>query len=234
MGFDPFYTSKESLETSIVDLEQTVADYRRLQNHDTSTAQWQLGMIEHRYNEAIQLKNLLDQSCKKAAEDPARFGITPEELRSRQAYIERAAQRLKMVHQQMDQSKPKETATKGGITMTREERIRRAGEERNAQFIDREMQNQQAMIQRQDQDLDDVGEQVQKIKMVAGMIGDELHDATQREAEIGNHMDRTQTKIDDTVAKMKEFLKKKSTWLWIGCAILTVILLVMIVWAFFI
>ena len=98
MGFDPFYTSKESLETSIVDLEQTVADYRRLQNHDTSTAQWQLGMIEHRYNEAIQLKNLLDQSCKKAAEDPARFGITPEELRSRQAYIERAAQRLKMVH----------------------------------------------------------------------------------------------------------------------------------------
>ena len=233
MAADPFYSSKDVLEQKVSDLEQTVADYRRLQNPDAATAQWQADMIEMNYTEARDLMNVLNQACRKAAEDPARFGLTEGDVRSRQAFVDRMAQRLKMINQQMEQvTKPAKAAK--AAALSREEKMRRAGQENNERFIHREMQHQQAMLQEQDLQLDEVDEQVGKIKLIAGAINNELRDAEKRERELDQNMDRTQTKLDDAVAKMKEFLKKKSTWLWIGCAVLTIILLVMIVWAFFI
>jgi t-SNARE complex subunit (syntaxin) len=87
-------------------------------------------------------------------------------------------------------------------------------------------------MRREDVHLDYVAETTGELRVIANQIGDELEADSRRLADMDIKMDKRQSELDNTIAKMKKFLKQKSTWLCIGCIVLTIIVIVMIVWVF--
>jgi hypothetical protein len=226
-SFDPFPSSREQLSKNISDLELEVQEWRQLRSTNSSSTSWNRGIIQNHYDEAMQLKSVLEGTCRRVALDPSRFNVSPEELASRPAFIEQAGTRLKNISIQLSAPADEPTASKATAP---QDRRKAAGREDNQRFIDSEMGQQQEMIERQDVDLDEVVTITARTKTVATVIGDELKDSTARLEEIDVKMDRVQTQLDTVIARMRDFLKKGSTWLWVGCIILTVIAIVLLVW----
>jgi hypothetical protein len=90
---------------------------------------------------------------------------------------------------------------------------RRSGEEANQLFIDDE--------------LDKVAKATGRTKILAQSIGTELVESTVRLNEIEGKMDSVQGRLDSMVARTKALLVAKSTWLWIGCIVLTIIVIIL-------
>jgi hypothetical protein len=227
---DPFPSSREQLARSVSDIEGQVQDWRSIRATDSSSAAWNRGVIQTRYEEALQLRNVLEETCKRVASDPVRFGVAPDELAARQQFIEQITTRLRNVSIQL--SSPPDTVAPAKPTT--QDRQKRAGMEDNQRFIDGEIGQQQQQIERQDVDLEEVVEITAKTKVVANMIGEELVESTARLTEVDGKMDRVQGQLDTVLHRMKEFLKKGSTWMWIGCIILTVIVLILLFWVIFV
>jgi flagellar capping protein FliD len=224
---DPFANCREELCAKLDKLERHTKVWREVVDQSGTNAQWMRQMVEENYDAAVELRDVIDQSCKKIAIDPAHFNVTLSELQSRQRFVEQCSQRLRMVEVQLS-SKPEPKKP----SQTQEDRYRMGAVEDNQRFIDREMQQQQELIQKHEMQLDHVVTKTGEIRIIAGIIEEELESDKHRLDDMDRKMDKRQSELDDTIDKMRKFLKKKSTWLCIGCIVLTVIVIVMIVWVF--
>lgn len=110
--------------------------------------------------------------------------------------------------------------------------LRKAKEEDNQRFIDEERAAQQQIMRRQDQDLDQFNDEVVEIAHISREIGDTLREHNRRLSDLDDHFERTQGRVEGATNKIKEFLKKGSKWQWIGCIILTLVIIGLILWAF--
>jgi uncharacterized coiled-coil protein SlyX len=172
---------------------------------------------------------VLEETCKRVAADPMRFGITPDKLAARHQFIEQIATRLRNISIQL--SAPPDPPA-AAAKPTAKDRFKKAGTEDNQRFIDGEFAQQQQQIERQDQDLEEVVQITGRTTVTATVIGDELVESTARLTEVDKKMDRVQGQLDTVIHRMKEFLKKGSTWLWIGCVVLTLIVVILLFWVF--
>jgi chromosome segregation ATPase len=224
---DPFPKCSEDLSARLTELEAEAQALRSAADQNSANSQWLRSKIDRECSEAKDLTNVLADVCKRAAANPERFSLTPEELGRRQRFVDQVAQRLRVVEGQIAvREEPKKAK------QVPEDGYRRAGIEDNQRFIDGEMHQQQEMIRQQDLQLGYIAEGAGDLRMIANMVGDELEEDGRRLNEMDNKMDVRQSELDNVVAKMRTFLKQKSTWLWTGCIILTIIVIVMIVWVF--
>jgi macrodomain Ter protein organizer (MatP/YcbG family) len=115
---------------------------------------------------------------------------------------------------------------------TKKDKYKQARVEDNQRFIDAEFEQQQQQLERQDIDLEEVVESTGRTKVAAVMIGQELVESTTRLTEVDEKMDRVQGQLDSVLNRMKDFLKRGSTWMWAGCIILTIIVIILLIWVF--
>jgi hypothetical protein len=222
--YDPFASCRDQLRGQVEELETHVNEWRTIRGTNSSSAQWHREQLGRKFEEAMKLKNTLSETCRRVAENPSRFPIAPDELASRQAFVTQMETRLHNVEIQLAEQVPADPK------VAFQDRRRQAAEDDNQRLIDGERQHQQAMIQEHDQVVDGIVEASAVIRHQAGLIGTELDDSRKRLGQMDRKMDNTQEGLNKVIDKMKKFLAKGSTWLWIGCAVLTIIAVILLVW----
>lgn len=223
---DPFVKMQEEVSSKLSSIEQKTKEYRTIaSSNQASSAEWLQAQISNSIEEVNEHLKLLKSTITQIETNPSRFNITVNELASRKAFVTQIEQRLKLVNDQIrtdySSAKPKKTKTN----------LQRANENDNQRFIDREIAQQQMEM---DNDIytDQLVEKTTIMKVQAKNVGNALEESNTRLKEIDNHMDKTQEKLDKANQKMKEILTNKNTWLWIGCGILTIIVVVLLIWVF--
>jgi chromosome segregation ATPase len=222
--YDPFASCRDQLRSQVEELETQVNEWRTIRGTNSSSAQWHREQLGRKFEEAMKLKNTLSETCRRVAENPSRFPIAPDELTARQAFVTQMETRLHNIEIQLAEqitADPK---------VAFQDRRRQAAEEDNQRLIDGERQHQQTLIQQNEQVVDEIVDATYVIRRQAGQIGEEIDDSTKRLAQVDRKMDSTQEGLNKVVDRMKKFLSKGSTWLWIGCAVLTVIVIILLVW----
>uniref|UniRef100_A0A1I7ZVU0 t-SNARE coiled-coil homology domain-containing protein n=1 Tax=Steinernema glaseri TaxID=37863 RepID=A0A1I7ZVU0_9BILA len=69
-------------------------------------------------------------------------------------------------------------------------------------FVAATFQKQQQIMEEQDEDLQLVGESVSTLKHMSYRIGDELEEQSRMLSDLGNDMERTESKLDGVMKKM--------------------------------
>jgi hypothetical protein len=211
MDRDTFQSSRDQLSKQLADLERQA---KGLHSRGAANSPNREQLVQQ-HREAVQLKSRLEETVRLARAGPTRSQITPEELESGQTFLSQAALRLNNISQQLQA--PGQTPPQRAI-------------ENNPRFIDSELESQTATLARQDEDLDTALELTSKTKVAATVIGHELADSNRRLAEIDVKMDTVLNQFTTVNQKMKDFLARSSTWLCVGCIILTVIAVVLVSW----
>lgn len=227
---DPFPAARAQFENNIADLERR-AHLLMNMNRGTIQARNAEDGLNADYAEAMGSRDALTKVCDNIEGNPHRFGIGPDELRNRRAFLERATTRLNVINSQLNGGVQGRADGPAG-RRTAEDRRREAGIAANQRRIDDSYAQDQEMLHQQEFGLEQIGEGARRIKQHARDIGTEIDDQMRQGEELGDMMDRSQTRIDNIVFKMKEFLTKKRVWLWTGCIVLTLLLLIMVIWAF--
>ena len=227
MSYDPFPSIREQLTAKIEELERRANDLAQLRRAGTSQTDWIEAGLRNQYDDARDLLMNIKKANESVAMNPQRFSISPEELQSRQNFVEQSNQRLSMVQKQLDvQEKKKETLEQ------KKTKIRKQAEAENQRFIENEINEQQQMIMEQDRQLDIGFEGVQVVHQMANEINYALQDDEKIRNELENKMDKRQTDLDRLNKKVLELLNTPRTWMIVGCVILTIIVVVLIIWVF--
>lgn len=228
---DPYPSIKSQISNLVTQIEEGANQIKTLRQGGASVSEFMEAQIQNQINDAEKkLQTIMDVN-RAVAEDPSRFNISQEELNSRQNFANTIRQRINNVNNILSTST---TVNKSSPSYAsdRKEQLRRIGEDRNQRFIDDEIGHQQQMMQEGDQELDVAVGITEQVKQNAFQISNELHEDEIRRNDIEDHMDRTQNTLEVLVEKTKELLDQPRTWMWIGCVVLTIIVIVLIIWVF--
>lgn len=228
---DPYPSIKSQISNLVTQIEEGANQIKTLRQGGASVSEFMEAQIQNQINDAEKkLQTIMDVN-RAVAEDPSRFNISQEELNSRQNFANTIRQRINNVNNILSTST---TVNKSSPSYAsdRKEQLRRIGEDRNQRFIDDEIGHQQQMMQEGDQELDVAVGITEQVKQNAFQISNELHEDEIRRNDIEDHMDRTQNTLEVLVEKTKELLDQPRNWMWIGCVVLTIIVIVLIIWVF--
>ncbi|KAK8900133.1 hypothetical protein M9Y10_002456 [Tritrichomonas musculus] len=228
---DPYPSIKSQISNLVTQIEEGANQIKTLRQGGASVSEFMEAQIQNQINDAEKkLQTIMDVN-RAVAEDPSRFNISQEELNSRQNFANTIRQRINNVNNILSTST---TVNKSSPSYAsdRKEQLRRIGEDRNQRFIDDEIGHQQQMMQEGDQELDVALGITEQVKQNAFQISNELHEDEIRRNDIEDHMDRTQNTLEVLVEKTKELLDQPRNWMWIGCVVLTIIVIVLIIWVF--
>lgn len=233
-GMDPYDGEKQALEDYLAEAEHSAHDYSKLANKNSPEAQWTRRNAITQYDKAKETKETLELAYKSAMQREDHFNLSMKELEERRNFLDRVAQRLKMVDAQLVQPENDEMAGPARGGMTREERRRKAAEAHNQRIIDSGIAdiNRQYRGEKYDNDLDDQNMLANQLKMAIANVNQDMKDEAPALSELGEKMDKVKTMIDDLVGDITDFMATKNRGLWIGSVILTIIMLAMIIYAF--
>lgn len=231
MNNDPFPSMKKQLSDEISALETSIRRLIELRQVNAST-EYTEGDIQINYEKAQRILDTVRDTNDRVSANPTRFAyISPEELHSRQQFVETSQKRLNDIKMQLN--KPTKAATPQSTSISdRKEHLKHLREKDNQKFIDDEFGYQNQMYAEQDQKIDVVGQQAQDLNQMADQIHNVLLDDEARRNDIDKHLDRTQVNLERLIDKTKQLLDNPRTWLWAGCIVLTIIVIVLIIWVF--
>jgi hypothetical protein len=178
-GQDPYHSASRELEQKVQLVEQSLNDWKAVRSSNSSAADYTRQKIMADLNASSTLQKALEDSFRFISQNPARFpNITPTELANRRSFVESLTARLQSVRTQIEEA----PATPASVRTrtTREELIRRAGEDRNQRFINDELDHQRNMAKEQDKMIDRIDESSATILHIAKGIGQGLIDNNER------------------------------------------------------
>ncbi|EAY18184.1 SNARE domain containing protein [Trichomonas vaginalis G3] len=231
-GEDPYFRFRDEVDEGISNCEQQTREWEVLRSSVQSQqrADWVKSEIQSKL-EPIR-KQIIDLEKMNAMilANPSKFkNITQQEVDNRRAFISKSRGRISQIESHLASPPPDTPEMRAAA---KRDRVARAKIDDHQRAIDSEIQNQQVQLQRQDENLDMIGNEVAQIRVISNQIGDELRDQNDRLDAVNDHMDRTDNKIETVTQKMQKLLSSKTTWLWVACFVLTILLAVIMFLAF--
>jgi t-SNARE complex subunit (syntaxin) len=95
--------------------------------------------------------------------------------------------------------------------VTGRQRLAEAIQKDNQSFIDSEGAKQQALLQNQEQDLTQLSQGIQTLRVIGNEIGNELDDQTRMMSDLDDRVDRTSANLRKASKMVNKLLKDKST-----------------------
>ncbi|KXZ49371.1 SYP6 protein [Gonium pectorale] len=163
--------------------------------------------------------NELDTAVDRASENPQRFNLTPEELSSRRRWIGNTRRQLDGMRDTL------RTATAPAPTMSAAESKAVAA---NDTFVTSQYSQQQAMLKRQDEDLEDIEQAVIRIGRQGREISNELSEQAAMLDELDAEVDTTSSRLKAAQKKMSEIIRKSSSNTQLVLIVALIIILVLL------
>uniref|UniRef100_A0A7S0WJC1 t-SNARE coiled-coil homology domain-containing protein n=1 Tax=Chlamydomonas leiostraca TaxID=1034604 RepID=A0A7S0WJC1_9CHLO len=219
---DPFYIIRGEVTDSLNDVQQKMSRFHGLIS--TNPERKEIAkQVETECNLIMWQLNELNSAVDVAAENPARFNLTSEELNSRRKWIDNTRRQVNGIKETL------KTATAAPQLPPQDNKFQQA----NDKFLGGEFDKQQLIIKKQDQALDEIEQHVNRIGRMGRAIGEELEQHERLINELDSDVDTTHSRLKATAKKMQEIIRKSGSNTQLGIIVfLIVVLLVLAIFAF--
>lgn len=194
---DPFYILRAEIQDSVNGLQQKVSRFHGLTVMNPERKMIAANVEKGCKSLASEL-NELDTAVERASGNPQRFNLTPEELSSRRRWLDDTRRQVEGVKAAL------RTATAPPLPESR-------AVAQNQSFIKDQYQQQELMLRRQDDDIDDIEAAVMRIGRQGQEIGNELEDQRRLLDELDGDMDSTTSRLRVAQKKMQEIIRKSGS-----------------------
>eukprot|EP00118_Oscarella_pearsei_P024676 m.306573 g.306573 ORF g.306573 m.306573 type:complete len:251 (+) comp41361_c0_seq1:337-1089(+) len=238
---DPFFVVKDEVTQS---LKNAVGLYERwkelLDNPSTAGGQeydWVTQELRNGIKSIEWDLEDLEETIRAVESNPGKFRIDPGEIQTRRGFVSETKRKVKGIREDLNssstKSKVEQTKRKdligrpSGKSQSRYDKLDNELERNNQDFIEEQVQQQQAVMKEQDVQLEMVGQSVGVLKQMGEQIGNELDDQAVMLDELDEDLENTQSKLSgvrrtvDRVMKMADDKKQ-------CCILLTLIIAVVI------
>ncbi|KAK1436473.1 hypothetical protein QVD17_02253 [Tagetes erecta] len=207
---DPFYIVKEEIQESIDKLQFSFHQWENIPANSEKHLHLKKELLESCGSIEWQVDEL-EKTISVASRDPARFGITEVELGKRRRWTSIARTQVGNVKKAVGSISIKSGEHRELMRMPRSQQQDTtynyiAGE--NDDFISSESDRQTLLIKRQDEELDEMSESIQRIGDVGLTIHDELLAQDRIIEELGTEMESTSNRLDFVQKKVAIIMKK--------------------------
>ncbi|KAJ1935464.1 Syntaxin-10 [Linderina pennispora] len=161
----------------------------------------------------------LQETINVARGSPEEYGLTPAQIKDRQAFVATKQKALEDMRRALAQPERRTAAQDTDNSQSDHFAVEFGGQQ----------QEQQMIINQQDQHLDSMLDTVRNLHGIAGTMNTELDDQAILLDEMGDLVERTQSKIDVARKKVNEFLRDKSNRSLRAILILFLVILVLLV-----
>ncbi|WIA15027.1 hypothetical protein OEZ86_003679 [Tetradesmus obliquus] len=213
---DPFYIVRQEIQDTVNELQSKMSRF-----HGLTAANPERKTIANIVTDGCEsLKwqvNELDAAVNRAAEQPQRFGLTPEEIASRRKWISSTRRQIEGMTDTI------KTATAARVNPA-EEKLHKA----NEGFLQDEGGKQQLLLKHQDAQLEDIEAAVTRLGRVGLTIHEELASQGQMLDELGEDVDTTHSRLRATQKKVLDVIKKSGTTTQLGLIVFLMIVLVVL------
>jgi len=240
MSKDPYHAVQAEIQSSLQTASNLRASYRRIRNtaggRETEEVVWTRDELKGTL--AALEADLEDlEGSVKMVEDtgPRLFGLEEGEVMSRRKYVNQVKQELENIRLELLPPEQQAAARRSRVQPSP-----RYGSASNIGTPDvREdeeaawsREEQQMMIHRQDQTLSSISGTLDTLAQQAGLIGQETEEQNELLDDVGQSVDRTDTKLGGAMKRMQKFIREteetKSGWCITILIIILIILLVIV------
>mmetsp|Transcript_2681 Transcript_2681/g.4594 ORF Transcript_2681/g.4594 Transcript_2681/m.4594 type:complete len:225 (+) Transcript_2681:237-911(+) len=214
---DPFYIIRGECTESLHEVQQKMSRFHGLTA--TNPERKEIAkQVETECTSILWQLNELTSAVDVAAENPARFNLTVEELSSRRRWIE-TTQRQVGGHKET-----LKTALATPAMPPQENRFAAA----NDKFLHGQQETQQLIMRGQDKQLDEIEQHVNRIGRMGRAIGDELGQQDIMITDLETDVDTTHSRLKATGKKMQDLIRKSGSNAQLGVIIFLIVTLVVL------
>ncbi|KAJ9478462.1 t-SNARE coiled-coil homology domain-containing protein [Pseudozyma hubeiensis] len=239
MSRDPYHDFASDLKSSLSSARSLSQSYRQLvsrsQTHaSSSSSATNSGDVESAHDRLSDAIEGLRQDVEDVKQSvlvversgPERFGVSPEELRSRKAFVSECEAEIKALSQVVKDSPPGGRDRFDSVKIDLDD----ADEDATEAF---EREQQQMLMSRQDSTLDKIGSTLSSLRNQAGMMGQEIGEQIEIIDAFDSEVDQSQGRLGKAMSKMDEVVRisdeRLGGWcVWILVVILFFLLLVVL------
>jgi len=233
---DPFYLVREEIQDSV---KEVISNFNKWNSLPVGNSE------KYRYGKELQggcdslfwQLDELDEAIKMASKDYTRFHIEEKEIQSRKTWIKSCRKQIEDVQDQLttENSIPTNAQTADSAPVrdsararpsSTQAKLQRAHEEDNQNFIGDQSQEQEMLMRRQDEQLDDLSHSVSRIGLVSLNIGQELDEQGNMLEDLEEDLDGVKARLGAMTRKLQNVIKKSG---FKGQLIMIVVLLVLLV-----
>ena len=247
-ALDPFFLVRDEVTARLLAARREQDFLRREakdERSDSGAADAALRSLQREIEGAEFCIDELHAAMRKVAQDPARFKLDPHEVESRQGFVTDSRKECEELRAFMEETAADQAAAASAAAQRRAEAKRRSAEaghrnggkaggaasagagngdlEEGAAYADEQMQHQQRLIERQDDQLDDLHAAVSRVGQMGRTIGEELGSQAEMLNDLDSHMDSTQARMRSATKKIKKLIEKSR-----GCQLGIIVFLLVI------
>ncbi|GAC76445.1 sodium/hydrogen exchanger protein [Moesziomyces antarcticus T-34] len=244
MSRDPYHDFASDLKSSLASARSLSESYRQLVARSAASSasgaggsssrrtSSEIDSAHDRLSDAIEgLRQDVEDVKQSVAvverSGPERFGVTPDELRRRKAFVEECEAEIKALSKVVKQSAPDGRRGGSGFDSVK---IDVDGQDEDAtEAFEREQQ--QILMSRQDSTLDKIGTTLNSLRNQAGMMGQEIGEQIEIIDAFDGEVEQSQGRLGKAMRKMDEVVRisdeRLGGWcVWILIVVLFLLLLV--------
>ncbi|EGF81156.1 hypothetical protein BATDEDRAFT_87407 [Batrachochytrium dendrobatidis JAM81] len=242
MSDDPFFVVKREVEQSLVQVGSLYqAWFQQLTSNTVSETDLkrQGADIRDILRNIVADLDELDETIQIVQSNPARFKLDRSHIDERKQFVQESRKKVEEMKSSVNNPSAARMGGQQGMrnnlmgsNKTRTDKYGRTEDEykvSNQKFVEREQQQQQALMQDQDAQMSDVAVTVGNLREVARVMGSELDDQTRLLGEVETQVDSTQGRLEDGMKRMKDFIKANSDSRQQWCIAILVVILVLII-----
>ncbi|KAI0064337.1 hypothetical protein BV25DRAFT_1800828 [Artomyces pyxidatus] len=222
MSTDPYHAVQSEIQSSLQSAEQLRASFVRIRStarEGSEELEWARNELKATLSALEADLEDLDESVKIVEQTGARmFGLDDAEVIARRRYVGHVRREIESIRAEVE-GRPQPDS----VRQPRDD-------DHQSQWA---MQEQEMMIQQQDQTISSIAGTLSTIAQQAGLMGTEIVEHNEMLGDLEQNVDRTDTKLEGAMRKMKKFIRDteetKSGWcIGILIAILVILLLAVI------
>lgn len=221
---DPFYLIRADISAQYNEIQQKLNRFHML----AASSQERTTLAREVDSECDSIRDqieMLREAVDTAAENPARFNLTMEEINSRRKWLETTARTVTGIKDSI-----KTMTTAKPYVPTAADRVQAA----NNTYLQGEQQKQEQLIRQQDDQLGDIEKGVDNISGIAKQIHEHIQEDERILTQLDGEMDTTLSRLKATGKKMAEILRKSGTTTQLTAIIFLVcVLIVLAVFVFY-
>ncbi|KAI8471517.1 MAG: Qc-snare protein, Tlg1/Syntaxin 6-family [Monoraphidium minutum] len=218
---DPFYLVRQEIQDTVNELQHKMSRFHGLTAANPERRQIAASVRDGCDSLKWQLKEL-EGAVDRAAEQPARFNLAPDEIAGRRKWVGSTRRVIEGMLETLA------TAAAAPVNAV-EAKVHKA----NESFIGDEGHKQQLIMKQQDHELEDIEQAVTRLGRVGLTIHEELESQGRMLDELDEDVDTTHSRLRATQKKIMDVIRKSGTTTQLGViAFLVVVLLVLVVLTF--
>ncbi|PFH37641.1 putative syntaxin 6 protein [Besnoitia besnoiti] len=221
---DPYYAARDETAEGVRDLERSFRDWQHRASDPRKQAAAASRLLETA-DELLEELGTIEKTVEAAERHAARFGLSPEEVQQRRAFVTTQRATLQSIQSRVSAALQAQKAAASHASS-------RVAAEANAAFFHTQQQQHEQLLLQQDSQLQELSQSADRLHETAMMINQELENQQRMLNELDEDIEHQTAQMNFLMRRMAKILKTSNLRqlcliLWLTCiAFLLFVLLI--------